>query len=94
MERMQARAEPASLSNKAIPQAQRLQQPTWPGCLAQSEGHRARALHMAYRQGGVTMTALAQQAGLSVTHVSRLIATEEGEGVKSPIAGCARQGDG
>ena len=73
VERMQAQAEPERVSQKAIPKVQRMRLLTWQDCLLQCEGDRARALHMAYREGGVTMTALAQQAGLSVTHVSRLI---------------------
>jgi DNA-binding LacI/PurR family transcriptional regulator len=32
---------------------------------------------MAYREDGATMTELAQQAGLSVSHVSRLISEQE-----------------
>jgi DNA-binding MarR family transcriptional regulator len=37
---------------------------------------------MAYREGGLTMTALARLTGLSTTHVSRLIARAEGVGVE------------
>ena len=73
VERMQAQAERERVLHKAIPKARRLRPLTWPDCLAHCNGDRARALHMAYREGGATMTALARQAGLSVTHVSRLI---------------------
>jgi hypothetical protein len=45
--------------------------------LAQCDGERDRALLMAYRMCGMTMTVLAQHTGLSVTHVSRLIAMKE-----------------
>lgn len=41
---------------------------------------RAQALHTAYTEGGATMTQLAQELGLSVSRVSRLIgAVETGE---------------
>jgi hypothetical protein len=46
---------------------------------AQCDGDRDRALHQAYRQGGMTMTQLSRDAGLSVSHVSRLIAGVEKE---------------
>jgi putative transposase len=77
VERMLAQAEPQRVVHKGIPKAQRLRPLTWQDCLTQCEGERSRALHMAYREGGTTMTALAEQAGLSVSHVSRLIAVEE-----------------
>lgn len=60
-----------------VPKAQRkaplgLQQgiKQWPGQPAQ-------ALRMAYREGGMTMTTLAKEMGLSVSRVSRLIAAAE-----------------
>lgn len=80
VERMQAQAAPQRVSHKAIPKAQRLRQRTWQDCLARCHGERGRALHLAYRECGITMTALAEHAGLSVTHVSRLIAAEEARG--------------
>ena len=76
VERMRAHAAPESVVEKAIPKAQRLRPLTWDRCLKHCKGDRRRALRMAYR-GGATMTALAKQIGLSVTHVSRLIAAEE-----------------
>jgi hypothetical protein len=79
VESMHAKAEPQRVAHQAIPKAQRLRSLSWQDCLAQCQGDRARALHRAYREGGAPMTALAQQAGLSVTHVSRLIATVESE---------------
>jgi putative transposase len=77
VERMQGHAEPGHLLQKGIPKAQRQRPLTVQNCLTQCAGNLACALHMAYREGGVTMPALAQQAGLSVTHVSRLIAAVE-----------------
>lgn len=76
VERMQALAAPRLVADKQIPKAQRYTLRTWHDCFAQC-GDRSHALHMAYRECGVTMTALAQQAGLSVSHVSRLIAARE-----------------
>ena len=77
VERMQAAAAPQRVKDKAVPKAQRLRPRTWQECLAQCDGERDRALSMAYRMCGITMTALAQHTGLSVTHVSRLIAKKE-----------------
>jgi putative transposase len=42
--------------------------------LVQAGASREEALHTAYTEGGFTMTALAREAGLSVSRVSRLIA--------------------
>jgi putative transposase len=77
VQRMQAQAAPQRAAHKGIPKAQRLRPRTWVAWLKQCNGERAPALYAAYREGGMTMTALAEQAGLSVTHVSRLIAREE-----------------
>ena len=78
VERMQSLAGPQRMSDKQIPKAQRHRLRTWQDCLAQC-GDRSHALHMAYQECGVTMTALAKQTGLSVSHVSRLIAAREKE---------------
>jgi putative transposase len=77
VQRMQAQAAPQRVAHKAIPKAQRLRPRAWPDWLKLCDGERSRALYVAYRAGGMTMTALAEQAGLSATHVSRLIAREE-----------------
>ena len=87
VERMQAQVQPRRASSKAIPKAQRLRPLSWQDCLAQCDGDRARALHRAYREGGATMTALASLAGISVTHVSRLVAKVEAEVEGEPDAG-------
>lgn len=79
--RMQALPEAQGATAKEIPKAQRHRPCHWQDCLAQCGGDRSRALHMAYRDCGATMTALAQQARLSVAHVSRLIAAQEKSGV-------------
>ena len=76
---MQARAEPRRLQARTIPRAQRTR-PTacdWPECLARCGGDRARALHWGYTAGGMTMTELSRQTGISLSHVSRLIARAE-----------------
>ena len=43
---------------------------------------REEALCRAYRQGGMTMTRIAKEVGLSVTHVSRLIGRAEKRGLR------------
>lgn len=77
VERMQANVRPDLSERRDIPKAQRLRPTSWPQWLLRCEGERNPALWRAYREGGMTMTALAQQAGLSVSHVSRLIAAQE-----------------
>ena len=74
VECMQARASPERMSHTSVPRAQRLRLPPWPDCLSHCNGDLARALFLAYRSGGATMTALGKLAGLFVSHVSRLIA--------------------
>jgi putative transposase len=80
--RMQARAEPQRLAARGTPQSQRRKplSRSWGEFLTACDGDRPRALQMAYRSGGVTMTELARQSGLSLSHVSRLIARAENEG--------------
>ena len=77
VEAMQAKSAPQNRIDKEIPKAQRFRLRTWQDCLAHCGGDRNRSLHIAYRECGMTMTDLAQQAGLSVSHVSRLIAAQE-----------------
>lgn len=74
--RMQALASPAQCSAVDVPKAQRKSLCT----LQERLKHvldRADALHMAYRECGFTMTALAKDLGLSVSRVSRLIAAAD-----------------
>jgi putative transposase len=78
--RAQSMAEPQRLRQAQIPKASRHRPGGWQDWLARCEGDRDAALLAGYREGGLTMTALAQMAELSVTHVSRLIAREEGKG--------------
>ncbi len=84
--RMQALAEPARSVQREVPRAQRLAsrrapQPrksaTWKQCLDACNGDRDAALLHGYLEKGMTMTALAQAAGLSVSRVSRVIAALE-----------------
>jgi REP element-mobilizing transposase RayT len=81
-QRMQARAQPSRRQHKQIPRAQRLPQRRWDDWLADCHGDRPLALARAYREGGMTMTQLARDAGLSVSHVSRLIRVGEKGGVE------------
>ena len=74
---MRAKAAPLRQIDKEIPKAQRFRLGGWPTCLAHCGGDRDTARHLAYREGGMTMTELARQARLSVSHVSRLIAAQK-----------------
>jgi hypothetical protein len=77
VERMQALAAPQRVAAREIPKAQRHRPRGCSDCLARCGGDRSKALHMAYRERGATMTALALETGLSVSHISRLIAMQE-----------------
>ena len=74
--RMQAMVGAAQTVAADIPRAQRLPALSLAQCL-QRCGGRAQALRMAHVEGGVTMTSLAREIGLSVSRVSRLIAAAE-----------------
>lgn len=76
VERMQALAKPSNAKSADTPKAQRsLSKPLshW----LQSHPSREQALHAAHTQGGLTMTAMARELGLSVSRVSRLIGAWE-----------------
>ena len=75
--RMQALASAAQTRASDIPRAQRLPALSLSHCLERCGGHRARALRMAHVEGGLSMSALAREIGLSVSRVSRLIAGAE-----------------
>lgn len=80
--RMQALAAPARLAAVEVPRAQRKPGGTLQDCQKRC-ADRPQALRMAYRDCGISMTALAKQLDLSVSHVSRLIASaERGRGGK------------
>jgi putative transposase len=88
--RMQAHAEPQRKASKAVPKAQRSAPPsarprTWAQWLKACSS-RDQALACAYREGGWTMARLAEQSGLSLSHVSRLIAGAEGRQTLEPPA--------
>ena len=70
---MQAQATPGRQASTEIPKPQRYVHRTWPEYLAACSGDRNHALLLGYREAGITMTALAQHAGLSVSHGSRVI---------------------
>jgi REP element-mobilizing transposase RayT len=85
-QRMQAKAAPSQRSARDVPRAQRrsvvadspaARKRAWKQFLAGADGDRSAALLAAYRDGGMTMTALATLAGVSVSRVSRLIAQRE-----------------
>jgi AraC-like DNA-binding protein len=70
----------ASRPHAEVPIAQRRPALPWAIWLERAEGDRNRALHLAFRESASTMSALAREAGLSVSHVSRIIARLEREG--------------
>ena len=76
--RMRAKATPAALTAEEVPRAQRRRgaEKTLADWLAQ-DSDRDQALHRAYTEGGLTMSAMARELGLSVSRVSRLIARVE-----------------
>jgi putative transposase len=81
VEKIQRRADPSAkgaATSREVPKAQRLAPRTFQQCLAAAPTREA-ALLMAYRDHGLTMTALAAELGLSVSRVSRLIARAESE---------------
>jgi putative transposase len=55
----------------------RVARTSWAEWLRRAAGHREQALWLAHTEGGVAMTELAAQLGLSVSRVSRLIAAAE-----------------
>lgn len=73
IERMQIQAKPGSLSNSEVPLAHRSKPRPLAHWLAQS-ATREEALRRAHVEGGKTMSAIASEAKLSVSRVSRLIA--------------------
>lgn len=75
--RMQALASPAQTRASDIPRAQRLPALSLLQCLDRCSGHRAPALRVAHVEGGLSISALAREIGLSVSRVSRLIAGAE-----------------
>lgn len=71
--RMQAHLPPPLRETAEIPKTQRSGAPlSLQECLDRA-GERNRAIAMAYREGGMTMTAIARELGLSVARVSRVI---------------------
>jgi REP element-mobilizing transposase RayT len=61
-----------------VPKLQRQRPVSLQGLLSESKS-RDQAVHAAYTQHGVTMTRLAQELGLSVSRVSRIVAKAEAE---------------
>ena len=74
--RMLATAPVAAVGFREVPRAQRARRRTLAQWIEQA-ATRAEGLRQAYRDGGMTMTAIADELGLSVSRVSRLIAAVE-----------------
>jgi putative transposase len=75
--RMQALATPGHTAVKDVPRVQRAGPPRDLAAWLALHDSRDQALWMAVRHGGITMTAIASELGLSVSRVSRLIARAE-----------------
>ena len=84
VERMQAHAAAARLAKPEVPRPQRAE----PVATSLNEwlsrcGSREQALYRAYREGGMTMTAMARELGLSVARVSQLVSMGQASGQTS-----------
>ena len=79
VERMHALAEPQRASAPEIPRAQRRKVRTLAQWLAEAPSREV-GLYQAYTQGGLRMSAMADELGLSVSRISRLIARAEAKG--------------
>ena len=75
---MQKIADPQRTSAREIPKAQRRTSRSLAQWLSTCNS-REEALFRAHTESGLTMSALAQEIGLSVSRVSRLIARVEGQ---------------
>jgi hypothetical protein len=73
---MQALARPAEIRTREIPKSQRHSSRTLAQWLAICKS-REEALYRAYRESGLRMSTMAQELGLSVSRISRLIARIE-----------------
>jgi DNA-directed RNA polymerase specialized sigma subunit len=81
VERMQARAEQRRSSAREIPKVQRRKPKNSLGQWLANCDSREEALYRAYTESGLSMTEMADELGLSVSRVSRLIArVEEAKG--------------
>jgi putative transposase len=76
VDRMQAKAVARNSTDPDIPKVQR-RKPHSLGQWLDTTKSREEALLLAYREGGLTMSAMARELGLSVSRVSRLIARVE-----------------
>lgn len=74
---MQALASASQTQATDIPRSQRLPALSFSLCL-QRFGERAQALQMVHVEGGLSMSALAREIGLSISRVSGLIASTRG----------------
>jgi len=79
VERMQALAAPALRSDREVPRAHRQTRIDWTRCLQQCQGDRDRAIALAYRAGGHTMSAIGGFTDLSVSQIGRIV-QREGKG--------------
>ena len=77
VERMQKIADPQRTAAREIPKAQRRTSRSLAQWLSTCDS-REEALFRAHTESGLTMSAIAQELGLSVSRVGRLIARAEG----------------
>ncbi|MBE0546828.1 MAG: hypothetical protein IH627_04030 [Rubrivivax sp.] len=74
VERMQARGTAELIATPEMPPPQRAREQPQPlSAWLASCSTREEALYRAYREGGLTMTAMARELGLSVARVSQLV---------------------
>ena len=74
--RMLDKAAPTSKLAKEVPKAHRTR-PTTVAAYLRRHGNRDAAMHAAYKDGGLTMTQIAAECGLSISRVSRVVAAIE-----------------
>ena len=79
VDKMLALAAPHQRAAVDVPKAHRKSSRTLQQCLAQAES-REQGIYAAYRDSGITMSAIARELGLSLSRVSRLIAAAEVQG--------------
>lgn len=82
VERMQAQAPQASLRSRALPRPQRSRPISLAQCL-QASASCSEALYLAHVEGGLTMTAIGQELGLSLGRVSQLMKQHEAAAIGS-----------
>ncbi len=82
VERMQALADPRNRADRDVPRVQRSKVRTLKHWLRACQT-REEALYRAHTESGISMTQIANEIGLSISRVSRLIKQAENERAKN-----------